>query len=207
MSNSTDTGSSEKSAADSLPLLWKRLIIVALGVIAGMGLVLTDLSRAISYLSDEPETCVNCHVMNTQYATWQHSAHSRVATCNDCHVPHDNIIHSYLFKAQDGLRHASMFALRLEDQVIRLKEGAVGVIKDNCKRCHQRAMQNVVAMQLNPGEERVCWDCHKGVPHGTVRSLSTTPEPMRPQLPEAGKGTINLTIGDRKPRAKEKSHE
>jgi hypothetical protein len=37
-----------------------------------------------------------------QYVTWFHSRHREVATCNDCHVPHDNIVRHYAFKASDG---------------------------------------------------------------------------------------------------------
>jgi len=38
-------------------------------------------SKAFSYLSADPKACINCHVMNTQYATWQHSSHAERATC------------------------------------------------------------------------------------------------------------------------------
>ena len=36
-----------------------------LGLAAGMGLFVFHISRAASYLSDAPETCMNCHVMTT----------------------------------------------------------------------------------------------------------------------------------------------
>lgn len=187
--------------------IWNRLIIIGLGIIAGMGLVIVDVSRAVSYLSDEPEACVNCHVMNTQYATWQHSSHYNVATCNDCHVPHDNFISKYLFKARDGMQHSYMFMFRLEPQVIRLDKDAEGVIQQNCESCHSHAMQTVTAMEGITTDEKLCWDCHREVPHGTVRSLSTTPEPMRPRLPKPGYGMKNLTIGTRQPRAEENKNE
>ena len=45
-------------------------------------------SQMLSYLSSEPEVCINCHTMNTHYATWQHSSHRAEATCVDCHLPH-----------------------------------------------------------------------------------------------------------------------
>lgn len=192
-----------RSRWSTLPRFWRTLIIAGLGVVAGLGLVVANVSRAVSYLSDDPETCVNCHVMNTQYATWQHSSHFNNATCNDCHVPHDNLINHYFFKAKDGLRHASMFALRLEPQVIRLSHEAVDVIQDNCSRCHAHQLQTVTMMRSNDDEGLKCWECHREVPHGTVRSLSTTPEPMRPRLPKPGLGMSEMTIGSRKPRAEE----
>jgi cytochrome c nitrite reductase small subunit len=200
-SHTPDTTRKKKT----LPQPWKTLIIIGLGVIAGLGLVIVDASRAISYLSDEPETCVNCHVMNTQYATWQRSSHHNVATCTDCHVPHNNVLDKYYFKAKDGMRHAFVFAFRLEPQVIRLSHGADKVIQDNCRRCHSHAMQAInVARSGTESHTLLCWECHRDVPHGQVRSLSATPEPMRPQLPGAGYSLTGLKIGSREPRDEEK---
>ena len=62
--------------------------VLLTGVIFGLGAYLVYVSKAYSYLSDDPKVCVNCHVMGPYYATWQHSSHKMVATCNDCHVPH-----------------------------------------------------------------------------------------------------------------------
>ena len=102
----------------------------------GLGLFVFHISRAASYLSDAPETCMNCHVMTTQYVTWQHSSHANVATCNDCHVPHTSLAAQYGFKAKDGLWHATVFTMRWEPQAIRLSAGAVPVVENNCRRCH-----------------------------------------------------------------------
>ena len=43
--------------------------------------------------------------MAPYYATWMHSSHSRDATCNDCHVPHENIVKKWAFKGMDGMKH------------------------------------------------------------------------------------------------------
>lgn len=67
---------------------WKLAAIIAGGVLCGLGSYTLYASRAWTYLSDDPATCVNCHIMGPYYATWNHSSHSRNATCNDCHVPH-----------------------------------------------------------------------------------------------------------------------
>ena len=58
--------------------------------------------------------------MRSAYATWQHSSHRAVAGCNDCHVPQDNVLSKYYFKAKDGLRHATIFTMRAEPQVIKM---------------------------------------------------------------------------------------
>jgi cytochrome c nitrite reductase small subunit len=111
----------------SPPDPWKLPVIMVLGIFVGLGMHVLYIANAASYLSDDPEACVNCHVMNPQFATWQRGSHGRVATCNDCHVPHDNIAHTYYFKAQDGLRHSTMFTFRL---------GAAG---DSNKGCRKRS--------------------------------------------------------------------
>ena len=58
------------------------------GVAVGMALVLVRIANATSYLSDSPQTCINCHVMTDAYASWQRGSHGRVAVCVDCHVPY-----------------------------------------------------------------------------------------------------------------------
>jgi len=164
---------------------WRLLCFAALGMVGGVGVLVSHISRAPSYLSDNPETCINCHVMTTQYLTWQHSSHVDAATCNDCHVPHDSLPAQYLFKAQDGLWHATVFTMRWEPQVIRLSDRAVPVVEENCRRCHRAAIEEVSLSAPSSGEPR-CWDCHREVPHGTARSLSAASDVFRPQLGPVG---------------------
>ncbi len=162
------------------PPQWRLPVILLLGVLGGLGVLTLYISNAVSYMSDDPLACVNCHVMTPQYATWQHGSHGRVTTCNDCHVPHDNVFRTYAFKASDGLRHATMFTLRLEPQVIQIKEAGVGVVQENCIRCHTDLIHKVTAKSVTgtsaaAGEGFLCWDCHREVPHGRVNSLASTP--------------------------------
>lgn len=178
-----------------LPPRWRLLCAAALGLAGGLGAASVVLSRAPSYLSDAPETCVNCHVMNPQYLTWQHDVHARVATCNDCHVPHDNVLHQYAFKAMDGLKHSAVFTARAEPQVMRISAMAIPVVQANCVRCHVAAVEQVVHRQA----DRLCWDCHRDVPHGAVRSLAATPNLFAPVLPRLGAGGPQ-TIGGRETR-------
>lgn len=179
---------------------WRSVGFLALGVAAGMGLLVFHVSRAASYLSDAPETCMNCHVMNASYVTWRHGSHARTATCNDCHVPHTSLAAQYAFKAKDGLWHATVFTMRWEPQVIRLAARAVPVVEANCRRCHAEAIVDVAQAAHQPGDLR-CWDCHRETPHGTVRSLSAAPDVFQPRLPPAPQPIQKLTIGGRTIRA------
>lgn len=157
-------------------------VIVISGVLSGLVLLVLYVGNATSYLSDKPETCINCHVMYTQYASWRISSHARIATCNDCHVPQDNIFRKYFFKASDGLRHSTMFTFRLEPQVIRIKEAGIGVVQENCKRCHSNLINHTQLITKESDEEKKCWSCHEETPHGTVNSLSSFPNVHVPKI-------------------------
>ena len=169
------------------PPNWRFSVIVLLGIIFGIGIHILNISNAVSYLSDDPTTCVNCHVMYPEFATWEKGSHGRVTTCNDCHVPQDNIIRKYLFKAQDGMRHAYMFTFRLEPQVIRIKQAGRDAVQENCIRCHANylhpiSLRSMGAKSIYEDDDRVCWDCHRETPHGKVHSLSSAPNIIRPDV-------------------------
>lgn len=162
------------------PRVWRWPVIVVLGIVTGLALYTLHISRAPSYLSDRPETCTNCHIMAPQYATWSHSSHREWAHCNDCHVPHNNVISKYYFKAADGLRHATIFTLRREPQVIQIRHAGVGVVQQNCIRCHDQLLHGFKyfageSRQYHESTKRLCRDCHREVPHGRVNSLTSTP--------------------------------
>lgn len=186
------------------PTQWQIPVIILLGVFAGTVAFTFSASRAWSYLSEDPETCMNCHIMAPQFATWSHSSHRGKANCNDCHVPHNNIINKYYFKAKDGLRHATIFTMRKEPQVIFIREAGIRVVKDNCVRCHNQQLscmqchikvkqdsdelfgcdENEITMLNNEftkyHADRLCWDCHREVPHGRVNSISSVPNAKVP---------------------------
>jgi cytochrome c nitrite reductase small subunit len=171
------------------PDRWKLPVIIVSGIFLGLALYSLYISRAPSYLGDEPETCVNCHIMAPQYATWSHSSHRENTNCNDCHVPHNNILNKYFFKAKDGLRHAAIFTLRREPQVIFIKEAGRDAVHKNCVRCHRDLLTDSRLLSYNDiihstRLDRNCRECHRDTPHGRVNSLSSVPYARVP-LPES----------------------
>lgn len=169
------------------PPKWRAGVFFSLGVFTGLLFLVLHLGRATSYLSDKPETCINCHVMTPYYATWEKSSHARFTVCNDCHVPQNNIIEKYFFKASDGLRHSYVFTFRLEPQVIRIKEAGRNAVQKNCIRCHKEvihpiSLRAISNQKIQEYGEGYCWDCHREVPHGKVNSLSSTPNALVPGL-------------------------
>jgi len=172
------------------PQSWRVPVILMLGFFAGLFFFLFYISKAPSYLSDDPATCVNCHIMVPQYATWFHSSHREYASCNDCHVPQDNFFRHYWFKANDGLRHAYMFTLRKEPQVIFIHQAGRDVVQENCVRCHSDLLFNDKMDRYSMAghdyrREKRCVDCHREVPHGTVYGLSSVPNAKGVPLPQS----------------------
>lgn len=159
---------------------WGRVAAIVSGAMLGLFFYILNVSNASSYLSDDPKTCVNCHIMAPEYATWSHSSHREVANCNDCHVPHDNVFNKYYFKAMDGMRHAYVFTMRQEPQTIFIREAGKKVVQQNCLRCHSDLVHNAKLLTMTSTyadsfNERQCWDCHRETPHGRVHSLSSVP--------------------------------
>jgi len=156
--------------------LWSMFALA--GLVVGLGGYTFYVSRAWSYLSDEPAVCLNCHVMGSYYQAWDKSSHAVWASCNDCHVPQDNFINKYAFKAVDGLFHAAVFTAGAEPQVIRARQGSSEVIMDNCVRCHtplvtEFTKMNVGYQEVLKGEAKACWDCHTQVPHTNISNLAS----------------------------------
>ena len=79
---------------------WLMLAAV-IGGIAGLGIFTFVYAQGASYLSDDPSSCVNCHVMRDQYDGWNHGSHKAVATCNDCHVP-EGFVAKWIAKGEHG---------------------------------------------------------------------------------------------------------
>ncbi len=171
------------------PPKWRFPVMIVSAIFIGLLLYTFYVSKAHSYLSDNPQTCTNCHIMSPQYATWSHSSHRGVAHCNDCHVPHNNVFNKYYFKAKDGLRHSTVFTLRREPQVIFILDEGAKVVHNNCVRCHSNLLKDPklkasVANHDVHMTDRKCWECHREVPHGRVNSLSSVPNARVP-LPES----------------------
>ena len=182
--------SSAKQFVGRMTCTQKSVGMVLLGALLGCGALTIYMLRAHTYIGDDPAACVNCHIMTPYYATWMHSSHSRNATCNDCHVPHENVARKYAFKAIDGMKHVSAFVSHTESQSPRPTEAAMQVIMNNCIRCHNELNTTLAGpgridyMMTRVGNGKVCWDCHRDVPHGGQSSLCLTPNAKVP-LPDS----------------------
>jgi len=147
---------------------------VLLGVLLGTGAYTVNYAEGFSYLSNDPKACVNCHIMREQYDGWQKASHHAVATCNDCHVPHE-FIPKYLVKAENGFWHSKGFTLQDFPEPIRLRPVSSRILQANCLHCH-RELVNDILRHVPTGEhgptgneKTDCVHCHSAVGHGPQR--------------------------------------
>lgn len=141
------------------------LLAILLGVLFGLGGYTVYHAEGLSYLSNDPKACVNCHIMREQYDGWQKSSHHEAATCNDCHLPHD-LIGKYLAKAQNGYFHSKAFTLQDFPEPIRIKPQNHTILQENCVGCHEALVSEIAT---NPGHDEQmldCVKCHASVGHG-----------------------------------------
>jgi cytochrome c nitrite reductase small subunit len=158
----------------------KYVAICSVVLVIGMFAYLVNESKMLSYLSSNPKACINCHTMNTHYATWQHSSHREAATCVDCHLPRDSFVKKMIAKSRDGFNHSMAMTLDNYGYNLRVTTNAARRIQDNCIFCHGEVVSQMLenSKQYRVVDNKVqmgrqCWDCHREVPHGTTRNLMT----------------------------------
>ena len=180
----------------------KSLCLILAGAIVGLGVLFVYVLRAHTFLGDDSSACINCHIMNPYYATWFHSSHSRNATCNDCHVPHENFVQKYAFKGVDGMKHVAMLLTNNIRQAPEAEEPSRQVIMNNCIRCHNELNTTLVKvgqldyMKTAVGEGKACWDCHRKIPHGGKVSLAASPEAILPNPPSPAPDWLKKMLGN-----------
>lgn len=146
------------------------LLAVMIGVLAGIGGYTFLYAEGFSYLSSDPKACVNCHIMQPQYDSWQKSSHHAVAVCVDCHLPH-NFIGKYIAKADNGWHHSKGFTLQNFHEPIMIKAPNARILQDNCLACHEDLVHELVADVNGSAEDVRCVHCHVTVGHGETTGL------------------------------------
>lgn len=144
-----------------------RLIVmgVGLGLAFGVGLFTFWYGKGASYLSNDPASCANCHIMNDQYNGWQKSSHKAVATCNDCHTPPD-MVGKYTTKAWNGFWHSYYFTLGGFHEPIQITERNRQIAEQSCRTCHETMVHSITVSESNAAAEKVsCIACHRNVGH------------------------------------------
>ena len=146
------------------------LLAVLLGALIGLGGYTFLYAEGFSYLSDDPETCINCHIMQPQYDSWQKSSHHAVAACVDCHLPH-GFVGKYVAKAENGWHHSKAFTLQNFHEPIMITAPNARILQDNCLACHEDLVHELVVGVNGTSEDVKCVHCHVTVGHGETVGL------------------------------------
>jgi len=145
--------------------LWVWLVLAGLfGGIVGLGGFTVNYAQGLSYLTDDPKACANCHIMREYYDGWNRGSHKHVAACNDCHAPHDNLLHKYAIKGINGFRHSFAFTTGNFSEPIRITPLNRDVTQHACLTCH--ADMTVAISHRDDPNPTDCLRCHAGVGHG-----------------------------------------
>jgi cytochrome c nitrite reductase small subunit len=149
-----------------------------IGMSFGLGLFTFGYARGSSYLTNDPAACANCHIMSEHYSAWMKGSHHAVATCNDCHTPH-NVVGKYVVKARNGFWHSFYFTTGNFPDPLRITERNREVTERACRYCHAEITEAIdheasAASQLvaratgtssRSGEPMRCIRCHQYVGH------------------------------------------
>ena len=136
---------------------------VAFGTLGGLGVFTFGYGQGLAYLSNDPQGCANCHVMQEQYDAWHKSSHRSVASCNDCHTPH-SLIPKYLVKAENGFWHSFYFTTGTFKDPIQARPVSSRIAEKNCRRCHAEIVDQIDHPSVD-NDPLACIRCHRDVGH------------------------------------------
>jgi cytochrome c nitrite reductase small subunit len=138
-------------------------VSLLIGIVAGVGGFTFVYAKGGSYLTNDPKACLNCHVMKDQYDGWTHASHHAVATCNDCHTPH-NLVGKYWTKALNGWHHSVAFTTGNFHEPIQIGPRNKAIAEASCRHCHETIVDGIDTG--HPTEpEMSCIRCHSNVGH------------------------------------------
>jgi cytochrome c nitrite reductase small subunit len=142
-------------------------LAVVLGSALGLGSYTFYYAQGASYFSNNSANCANCHIMRPQYHAWAQSSHHAVATCNDCHAPHDSMAAKLYVKGVNGFRHSWAFTTGDFNEPIRITDFNRRVTERSCRHCHSELAYMIdFNGAADHGLESVsCIRCHNGVGH------------------------------------------
>jgi len=141
---------------------WVVACAAAVGALIGVAGFTFVYGDGAAYLSDDPQACTNCHVMQGHFDSWQKSSHRDAAVCNDCHLP-PGFVGKWITKADNGLLHSIAFTTGDFPRPIRIKPRNARRTQQACLECHGDLVHALSA--LASGDTVACVRCHGSVGH------------------------------------------
>ena len=134
------------------------------GILVGVALFTFVYANGVGYFGHESKTCVQCHAMKPQYDAWSRGSHANVATCQDCHNPHDNVAAWLVSEADNGFWHSLKFTFEAYPTNMRIRPHNLDIVESNCLKCHG-ALTSDLALTRNHTTQISCTQCHSNVGH------------------------------------------
>lgn len=160
----------QPDAAPALPGSKSRTVTIlsvlaaaSIGILGGLGAFTFGYGDGAAYLVNDPAVCANCHVMQAHFDSWAKSSHKDVATCNDCHLPHDKV-GKWVTKADNGFFHSLAFTTNDFHEPIQIKDRNRRVTQNACLHCHGDYVNDMRPAQ-HGGDMLNCVHCHSNVGH------------------------------------------
>lgn len=148
--------------------LFHQCLVGAAGLLAGIGVYTFVYARGASYLTNDPNACANCHVMEEQLSGWVKSSHRAVAVCNDCHAPH-TFFGKYSTKAINGFFHSWAFTTGRFPDPIQITPRNRRITEAACRHCHADLVAAIDLPRSTHAAASVdgesCLRCHSEVGH------------------------------------------
>ena len=138
------------------------LLPINLGIFTGLSAFTLFYANGTSYFSNDPKTCINCHIMREQFDAWNRSSHKSVATSNSCHTP-KNFAGKYAVKGINGWNHSVAFTTGNFHSPLQIKPLNRNIVLHNCVNCHKEMICRMVSN--SKGEKADCISCHGNVGH------------------------------------------
>ena len=157
----------------------RRLAIIAallIGLAIGIGAFTFVYAKGASYMTNDPNACANCHIMQEHFSAWVKSSHHAVAVCNDCHTP-KGLVPKYMTKASNGFWHSFAFTTGRFPDPLRIKQHNHEITEKACRKCHEHITEAIdVGVHLpadsyeqaadgTTGDHLTCTRCHRYVGH------------------------------------------
>lgn len=139
----------------------KKHVWRLIGIGAACGFVITVLVFSGYHFGGISLFCGSCHSMENNFFSWRVSRHKQFA-CIECHLPHGNIAHTFVYKSYAGIRDVAGETARSYPYTIRLTKQARSIANVNCFRCHFSTVEDT-PMAKDGGD---CMKCHKFLVHG-----------------------------------------
>jgi cytochrome c nitrite reductase small subunit len=146
-------------------VLFTLILITSLlaGLVAGIGGYTFVYAKGASYMTNDPNACANCHIMQDHFDSWINSSHHSVAVCNDCHTP-KGLVGKYSTKAWNGMRHSWAFTSGWFHEPIQITQRNHEITELSCRKCHQDITIAIEGPDSGVNETS-CVRCHRDVGH------------------------------------------